>query len=497
MSLNWKELRRQVDELQPRLLGASLQKISVLAAPAAGEIYLFQCFSAAAGPGNLLISAHQQSSFFGFLPRDLALAKNQPATTFVMVLRKYLLGVRITALVQAESERILRLEFEGGKALLLELVPRRGNLVLLDAWDEGLRGGRLLGSHRPVSLAAGGIYQIPESKPYEPKSERDFQEQSGSYSDRVVRHFLNSLAGNTWDRWQQLLLQGARGAAKKLEQALANLRKDESKWEKEELIRAQAAALNAYLYQLGPKNYPREKSLKVPDPIDPDSEILLPLDPSRTYAENSEQLFRQAKKFHRAKSEHQVRLSTLQARIDALAAIISAIEGAETGETLEPLSQRLRGFGVVVEAPSAKEKKSKPTEAKEFLEVVSTDGFRILCGRNQSENRQVTFVESSSSDIWLHLKGLPGAHVVVKAQKNKSVPLSTLLEACQLCLFYSKIRNGKKADVDYTFRKHVRAIKGTLADVTYTDNKTLYLEADAQIVRKLLREDSGLDRSLS
>jgi predicted ribosome quality control (RQC) complex YloA/Tae2 family protein len=86
----------------------------------------------------------------------------------------------------------------------------------------------------------------------------------------------------------------------------------------------------------------------------------------------------------------------------------------------------------------------------------------------------------------MHAKGLPGAHVVIKEQRNKTVPLTTLLEAAQLCLYHSKIRKGKRAEVDYTARKFVRAIKGTIAEVTYTGNKTIYVEADPELLRKLM-----------
>jgi predicted ribosome quality control (RQC) complex YloA/Tae2 family protein len=129
----------------------------------------------------------------------------------------------------------------------------------------------------------------------------------------------------------------------------------------------------------------------------------------------------------------------------------------------------------------------KAPEAKPCLEVRSSDGFTILCGRNQEENRQVTFREAKGNDLWMHVKGIPGAHVVVKSQKQKTVPLTTLLEAAQLCLYYTKIRKGKRAEVDYTFRKNVRAIKGTLAEVTYTGNKALYVEADPEALKKLMR----------
>ena len=128
----------------------------------------------------------------------------------------------------------------------------------------------------------------------------------------------------------------------------------------------------------------------------------------------------------------------------------------------------------------------EPEEAKPYLEVESSDGFLILCGRNQEENRRITFREAKGNDLWVHVKGQPGAHVVIKEQRNKTVPLSTLLEAAQLCLYHSKIRKGKRAEVDYTRRKYVRAIKGTLAEVTYTGNKTLYVEADPEALKRLM-----------
>ena len=140
----------------------------------------------------------------------------------------------------------------------------------------------------------------------------------------------------------------------------------------------------------------------------------------------------------------------------------------------------------IPEKPSGVEEKEEG-EAKPYLEVESSDGFLILCGRNQEENRRVTFRESKGNDVWIHVKGQPGAHVVIKEKRNKTVPLTTLLEAAQLCLYHSKIRRGKRAEVDYTKRKNVRAIKGTLAEVTYTGNKTLYVESDPEAIKKLMR----------
>jgi predicted ribosome quality control (RQC) complex YloA/Tae2 family protein len=182
------------------------------------------------------------------------------------------------------------------------------------------------------------------------------------------------------------------------------------------------------------------------------------------------------------------RVEELDAKNRHAEKIAAAIEAATDDEGLEKLGKEFEKEGLPVpERPSGVEEKEEADEAKPYLEVESSDGFKILCGRNQEENRRVTFRESKGNDLWVHVKGLPGAHVVIKEQRNKSVPLSTLLEAAQLCLYHSKIRRGKRAEVDYTQRKHVRAIKGTLAEVTYTGNKTLYVEADPEAIKKLMR----------
>ena len=213
------------------------------------------------------------------------------------------------------------------------------------------------------------------------------------------------------------------------------------------------------------------------------------MDTAKNYADNAENFFKKAKKFTRASGELVGRVQELEKKLAALDELAAKIEVAKEEAQLETL--RKSAEKLEVQAPAAgeaKKKEKQDTQAKPFLAIKSSDGFLIYCGRNQEENRRVTFQEARGNDMWLHVKGMPGAHVVVKGQKNKTVPLSTLLEAAQITLYHSKIRKGKRAEVDYTFRKNVKAIKGTLAEVTYTGNKTLYVEADPEVLKKILSE---------
>lgn len=526
MSLRWKEIEALMEEARPLLVGSSLQKISQVREIAAGESFVLQGFGAA-GPWRLWNCLQQDHTTWVLADDDWDLDAQPEPSTFVMVLRKHLQGKRIDRMEQVAGERFLLLHFENGNSLLFELLPKRANLVLLDSWSDADRTGKCIQSFRRISLEPGAIYRLRPPPEGAVKSDvRPFvaeamergksgdaleesakaHEESGKAGGKSAEHsnaddekdhgfspagfpVHRAIAKHYWEAqqkggfgsYQRLWRQAWKTHSKRIQTALENAKSDFDQAKEAELFQQRGMALVGELYQLGPKNFPKEKMLKIGD-------LEIPLDPSKTYAENSEQLFRKAKKLHRAVGELQGRVEELEKKAARYAEVGKKIEAAKEDSDLEKNASFFQDEGIPIpEKPTGVEEK-KASEAKPFLEIQSSDGFTILCGRNQEENRQVTFRESRGSDVWLHVKGIPGAHVVVKAQKNKTVPLNTLLEAAQVCLYYSKIRKGKRAEVDYTPRKNVKAIKGTLAEVTYTGNKALYLEADPESLKKILRK---------
>lgn len=489
MSLNWKELENQVSCVAPRIVGGVVQKIVQAGSFAAGEAFVLHGFSYDSGAWHMLVSMRGNTAFFGLLPRGIQIDHAKEPCTFIMVLRKHFLGPRISELEQIPGERILRLGFEHGKSLLIETIPRRANLLAVEDWNEREKSGKCLASFRKVSLGAGGRYSLPESKIFEVKEQRDFAEAPGKdLNERIVNHFYSSLAADSFEVERHAWLQSLKAAQKKIQVALAKVEQESVKVEKADRLKEQAMVLSERLFELGPKKTPYEKKIELERFAD-GKRILVSLDTNFSYAENAEKLFKQVKKLSRAEEEVFSRLTELRAKQDNLEALAAAVDSAADEGALRLIGPRLLKAGVnAPKVKTASEKKPKIQEAKEYLEAESSDGFTILCGRNQNENRAVTFHGASGSDIWMHLKGVPGAHVVIKAKKNKTVPLATLLEAAQITLYYSKVRDGKKADVDYTYRKNVKPIKGTLAEVTYTDNKTIYVEADGEVVRRVLRQ---------
>jgi predicted ribosome quality control (RQC) complex YloA/Tae2 family protein len=493
MSLKWKELELQISEARPFLEGGVLQKIAQCKDLGGGESFLLQGYGGALGSFRLWISLFQDKTCMALLPPDQKPDTAKEATTFVMVLRKHLLGRKILKIEQLAHDRMAVIHFDEAKSLLVVLIPRRGNLALLENWDEPARQAKSIGSYQKISLKTGALYELPAAPQklpvadVRPELAPIIPNTKLSFNYAVAKLYQDSLEENQFQTRKRQWQQAFKSYFKKVKNALEHVTRDLEQAREAELFQMRGKALFAQLYELGAQKMPKEKSITL-DFVEGDTTQVLeiPLDKSKTFADNAEYCFKKAKKFTRAVGELVQMQGELAEKIAGLEVLGAGVTAAETEEALENLSEQSARWGLEIAPVLDPSKAPKSSEAKPFLEVLSVDGFTILCGRNQEENRRVTFQESRGNDLWLHLKGAPGAHVVILAQKNKTVPLSTLLEAAQITLYHSKIRDGRKAEVDYTMRKYVRAIKGTIAEVTYTENKALNIEASGEQYRKII-----------
>jgi predicted ribosome quality control (RQC) complex YloA/Tae2 family protein len=105
-----------------------------------------------------------------------AVAKESPlaAPMFCMVLRKHILGGRISGISQPGLERIVRLHIEarnemgdlGEKTLILEVMGRHSNIILVD-------GAVILDSIKHVSAGVSAARQVLPGRAYDPPPKQD------------------------------------------------------------------------------------------------------------------------------------------------------------------------------------------------------------------------------------------------------------------------------------------------------------------------------------
>lgn len=129
--------------------------------------------------------------------------------------------------------------------------------------------------------------------------------------------------------------------------------------------------------------------------------------------------------------------------------------------------------------------KQKPPKELPPMEFTSSDGYRILVGRNNKQNDKLTLKTAEKTDIWLHTKDIPGSHTII-CTRGESVPERTITEAAVLAAFHSKGKNSAQVPVDYVEVRYVKKPAGAKPGmVIFTNNRTLYVTPDSEVVEKI------------
>ena len=89
------------------------------------------------------------------------------------------------------------------------------------------------------------------------------------------------------------------------------------------------------------------------------------------------------------------------------------------------------------------------------VQKLDIDGFVVYVGKDAKSNDYLTFNVADKEDIWMHVKGVPGSHVVIRVREN--LPTETTIRvAAQLAKKNSKASKDDKATVVYCQKRFVK-----------------------------------------
>jgi predicted ribosome quality control (RQC) complex YloA/Tae2 family protein len=89
------------------------------------------------------------------------------------------------------------------------------------------------------------------------------------------------------------------------------------------------------------------------------------------------------------------------------------------------------------------------------IQKLDIDGFVVYVGKDAKSNDHLTFNISSDNDLWFHVKGVPGSHVVIRVRENLPID-SVIKKAAELAKKNSKASKDSKATVVYCQRRFVK-----------------------------------------
>lgn len=205
---------------------------------------------------------------------------------------------------------------------------------------------------------------------------------------------------------------------------------------------------------------------------DPPAEVVIPLDARVSPAENARRYF---KKYRKAKAAREMaetmradalgELGYIEGQLDDLDKCVSRGDLAELREELTEQGYIKRERGV---------RKAQKLPPSRPLRFTSADGIAICVGKNNRQNDRLTLKTAAPDNIWLHVKDMPGSHVIIDF--HGLPPETTLRQAAALAAFYSRARGGENVPVDYAPARLVRKPAGARPGmVIYSGNRTLYV----------------------
>ena len=459
------ELRKALEESR-LFVGARLSKVHQV-----GEVFFLRFYR----PSGALVLDPRGKAFHRTALRPLVPPSPPP---FCMRLRS-LAGQPLLSLDQAGFDRVVRLRFPQAD-LILDLRPRQGDLFFVprDGETVSLRGGHLhaadfVASSDPsvglgpalrraaaahlgrapreeesASFAASLLDRTPTGFVYDENDRPvasffprpDLGEPRLTFPAfwQALDHLLDRRIGADLAHTQLAQVERAIGRRERALAALAAAEAEAKGWPE---VQGMADLLLTRIADI-----PRGASAATVEGFD-GQPVTLSLNPALSVAAQATALYAKAKKLRRRLEEIPVRRRALETELRRL-------------RDLQGLLTRQPDLAGYVEDEAQTLTASSPGRATTVprSRVLTMGGFSVEIGRSARENDRLVR-SARACDLWLHARGVPGAHVVIHTD-GRPVPREVLQRAAELAAWHSRARGERKVPISYTEARYVRRPRG-------------------------------------
>jgi predicted ribosome quality control (RQC) complex YloA/Tae2 family protein len=211
------------------------------------------------------------------------------------------------------------------------------------------------------------------------------------------------------------------------------------------------------------------------------------LDPNRDAAQNAQRYFKKYKKAKSAVANSKEQMEQSRDELEYLESVEHTLSSVQTPDDIEEIRRELAAQGYI-KKKHPRYKKKEPEQKFRPYRYVSSEGYEIFVGRNNAENDYLTFKFANSRDLWLHAKGIPGSHVIIrKKDKHEDLfPDKTISEASVIAAYHSKARNSGQVAVDYSEAKNIKKPNNSKPGmVNYFKYYSAYATADEKKIKEL------------
>lgn len=400
------------------------------------------------------------------------------------------------------DDRQLALRFtarEGEFQLLLSVFGNRSNLYVLGGEGEIVSSLRVLPEVRP-ELKMGAPYRGPAGEGRAEGEDRFGEIGDEGYFEAIEAEFGAADRDRDGDKLARQLAQVLRREGKN---ARRRLEKIEAELAEADLAGEYAKHGELLKSVLG-KIAPGDEEIRVAD-YETGNEVVIPLDPKKSPKANLEATFKRYQKLLR-------RLAKAGGQEEEARSWTGVVEGliARVAELREEGEDGLAGLNEIAAMPqvrrmlkkrasagqspaSAEEKSHLPARLRDIptrlvpRRYTSKDGLEIWVGRSDEGNDYLTTRLARGKDLFFHVDGFPGSHVVLRTDGRDDPPADSLLDACELAVHFSKQRNAGSAHVHAVPIKNVKKPKGAKKGLVYvTGGKSIHLRREEERLKRVM-----------
>ncbi|MBO5373876.1 MAG: NFACT family protein, partial [Clostridia bacterium] len=209
--------------------------------------------------------------------------------------------------------------------------------------------------------------------------------------------------------------------------------------------------------------------------------VEISLDSRLSPAQNAQRYYKKYSKAKTAKIELTKQIELARQELEYIETVFEALSKAETESDLVEIRDELYHSGY---ASRMKNYSVGKAQTPKPLKFTTTNGYTVLCGKNNKQNDYITTKLATKTDWWFHVKNLPGSHVLMQTD-GEEPPEVDFTEAAEIAAFYSKAQ-GNNIAVDYTPAKNVKKPSGSKPGyVIYHINWTAYVSPDEQKINRM------------
>ncbi len=213
------------------------------------------------------------------------------------------------------------------------------------------------------------------------------------------------------------------------------------------------------------------EQVELPDLFADNEMVTIPMDPVLTPVENAQRYYQKARKTRQARVHAEERLAVTEQRQLEAEELLTLLQQQETRADVEKFEKAQKDKLAIFLGHQTASQPQVP-----FRRFMLPAGYEVWVGKNAKQNDALTFQHARKFDFWLHARGVPGSHAVLRRPGRTAEPAKHILEtAAGIAAYFSKARGSELVPVIITERKFVRKPRGAAPGAVVVEKEQVLL----------------------